>query len=210
MGLGDYLSWKDVFVPGSTAAGTLIKKAGEPGGLLPEEERRRKLLEEQAGKAGDFADYGEGGFRGLSTAADNNRALLEAHATGKDSFSRETLRQGLEQNLNNQRSFAASASPANAAMAARTAMTNMGRANAGMAGQAALADIAERQAFAKALADATLQQRQQELQAALGSRGNAITALGGGNPFERDKSWIEKFGPAIAAGAGLAMKGGGG
>lgn len=141
-----------------------------------DEERRRRLLE-AAAAGGGFADYGEGGFRSLGTEADNVRAMLQQHATGQQSFSRESLRQGLMQNQAAQRSFAAGASPQNASMMARTAMMNMSRQGSGMAGQASLADIAERQAFAKALADATMQQRQQELQAALGSRGNQINAL---------------------------------
>lgn len=151
--------------------------------LTADEKARKKLLEEQAAAAGGFADYGEGGFRSLGSDADSVRAMLQAHATGAQSFSGEQLRQGLMQNQAQQRSYAASASPQNAAMAARSAAMNMGRSASGMTGQAALAGIAERQAFAKALADATLQQRQQELQAALGSRQNALTGYGAGNPF---------------------------
>ena len=44
------------------------------------------------------------------------------------------------------------------------------------------------------------------LQAALGSRQNQISALGGVTP---DKSWLDKWGGAVLGGAGLAFGGGG-
>ncbi len=180
---------------------------GDPG-LKPEEERRRKLLEQQAAAAGDLANYGTGQYMQLGRDADSARSLLEQHANGQQSYSREALRQGLQQQLAQQRSMAAGAGP-NAAMAARTAANNMARASYGMSGQAAMSDIAERQAFAKALADATLQQRQQDLQAALQSRQNAMTGYGAGQPYQYDKSWLEKYGPAVvgAASLGLGRKG---
>lgn len=196
MGWTDYAKWA---IPGypAYAAG---KKLLENPGLSAVDQARQKLLNEQAAAAGSFADYGEGGFKSLGTAADNVRAMLEAHATGQQSFSRESLRQGLGQQLSQQRSLAAGAG-ANSPMAALAAAQNMGRASYGMSGQAALADIAERQAFAKALADATMQQRQQELQAALGSR---QTAVGGySTQFTPQKSFLERNGPAISGGLGL-------
>jgi hypothetical protein len=190
------LEWNDLNPaswPGAVKR-QFTKDFGGLGGELSEEEKlRQKLLHEQAAAAGSFADYGEGGFKSLGTAADNVRAMLEQHATGAQSFSRETLRQGLMQNQAAQRSFAAGASPQNAAMAARTASMNMARQGSGLAGQQSLADIAERQAFAKALADATLQQRQQELQAALGSRQNAMTGYGAGNPFTPTPSMTDRL-----------------
>jgi hypothetical protein len=48
-----------------------------------------------------------------------------------------------------------------------------------------------------------LKQRQQDAQVALGSRQNAVGAYGGVTP---DKSFIEKYGPMIATGAGFAAK----
>lgn len=177
------------------------------GALTADEQARKKLLEEQAAAAGGFADYGEGGFKSLGTAADDVRMMLQQHALGQKSFSGEQLRQGLMQQQAAQRSYAASAAPQNAAMAARTAAMNMGRAASGMTGQAALADIAERQAFAKALADVTLQQRQQELQAALGSRQNALTGYGAGNPFVPQPSTLDKLlGAGAQIGASFAGK----
>lgn len=175
------------------------------GELSPEEQQRKKLLEEQAAAAGGFANYGEGGFKSISGDADRVRGMLEAHATGAQSFSRESLRQGLGQQLSQQRSMAAGmGSP----MAARTAANNMARASYGMSGQAALADIQERQAFAKALADATMQQRQQNLQAALGSRGNAMTGYGAGTPFVPEPTFGDKvFGAGAQVAAARAGRG---
>lgn len=201
------LEWNDLNPttwPGAVKR-QLGRDFGPIGGELSEEEKRRKqLLEEQAAAAGGFADYGEGGFKSLGTAADDVRMMLQQHATGAQSFSGEQLRQGLGQQLSQQRSFAAGmGSP----MAARTAANNMGRASYGMSGQAALAGIAERQAFAKALADATLQQRQQELQAALGSRQNALTGYGAGNPFTPTPSLSDKLlGAGAQIGSAIAGK----
>jgi len=160
---------------------------------------KRNNLNQQGQAAGDFAGYGEGGFMSLGSAADKARQNLADIASGKVSLSAEQLRQGLSQNLAGQRSLAAGANPQNAAMAARQASMNAARLGAGISGQTAMAGIAEREAAMKALQDAILQQRAQELQAALGSRQNAISAYGGVTP---DKSWIEKFGPAIIGGLG--------
>lgn len=193
MGWTDYAKWA---IPGYPiyAAGKELVKGPQ---LSADEQARKKLLEEQAAAAGAFADYGEGGFKSLGGAADDVRMMLQQHALGQQSFSRESLRQGLGQQLSQQRSLAAGAG-ANSPMAALAAAQNMGRASYGMSGQAALADIAERQAFAKALADATLQQRQQELQAALGSRGNALTGYGAGNPFVPQPTTLDRV---LSAGA---------
>ncbi len=174
-----------------TGIGAVGEFGGPIGGELSEDEKRRQaLLEEAAGAAGGFANRGERGFGRLGNDANAVRDMLQQHATGQQSFSREALRQGLGQQLSQQRSMAAGV---NSPMGALTAANNMARASYGMSGQAALADIAERQAFAKALADTTLQQRQQELQAALGSRGNQMTGLGAGNPFVKDPSLTDKL-----------------
>jgi len=190
-GLGDFL-----FGP----AKDVVKAAGAEDQSAID---KRNRLNEAAGQAGDFANYGQGGFMSLGTAADKARQNLADIASGKISYSGEQLRQGLQQNLATQRSLAASAAPGNAAMAARTAAIQGARLGAGVSGASAMAGIAERESAAKALQDAILQQRQQELQAALQSRGNQIQAYTGVTP---DKSWIEKYGPAIQGGLGTIGK----
>jgi hypothetical protein len=97
----------------------------------------------------------------------------------------------------------ASASPGNAAMAARMASQNAARLGYGMSGQAATAGIQERMAASQAYNDAIARQRAMELQQALGSRQNATAAYGGVTP---DKSFIDKWGPAIIGGIGAATK----
>lgn len=163
----------------------------------------RGLLRGQSSAAGAFADQGQAGFTQLGAEAAKARQGLQDQASGKTSVSAEQLRQALQQNLSGQRSMAASASPANAAMAARTAAIQSGNLGAGLAGQQAVAGLQERQQAQAMLNQMIMQQRQQELEAALQSRGNAITALQPGlqNP---QKSWLEKYGPSLAAAAGYA------
>lgn len=200
------MAWYNPVDWGKSIAGGIEKgvdKLFGSGELSADEQARKKLLEEQALKSGEFADYGEGGFRSLGGAADNARQNLADIASGKLSQSREILRQGLNQQLSNARSMAAGGGTP---MAARTAAMNMGRAGYGMSGQASLAGIAEQQGAAKLLQDAILQQRQQELNAALGSRQNAMTGYGAGQPFTPEKGFIERNGAAIAAGLGVAAK----
>lgn len=85
-------------------------------------------------------------------------------------------------------------------------MIQAGRASSAMSGNAAMARIAEQQAAQKAWADSILGARAQDLQASLGSRQNAINAFGGVTP---EGSFLDKWGNAIATGAGLASGGGG-
>lgn len=200
MGLGDLAKH---LIPGYTAywAGKKIAHAGDE----PESaKQKREDLNKQGGAASGFADQGQQGFGALGAEAQQSRDFLRRLASGQESISAEQLRQGNQQALASQRSMAASASPQNAAMAARTAAMNTGRIQMGLAGQQAQAGLAERQAAQQALANMILQQRQQDLQAALGSRQNAISAFGGVTP---DKSMLEKWGGAVAAGAGMAAKG---
>lgn len=169
---------------------------------------QRKDLNNQGGMASWFADQGQAGFGRLGGEADALRAALARQAQGQGLVSSEMLRQGLQQNVAAQHAMAASASPQNQAMAARTAAMQAGRLGAGMSGQAALAGMQERAAAQQALAQFLLNQRQQELQAALGSRQNAISAYGGITP---EKSKLEQWQPIINAGigaAGIAAKGG--
>lgn len=166
-----------------------------------QEATRKKLLEEQAAKAGGFANYGERQFQNMTGDLNAQRAQLQDIATGKLSYSREALRQGLMQNQAAQRSMAASASPQNAAMAALAGAQNSARLGSGMSGQAALAGIQEQQGAMKLGADLAAQQRQQDLMAALQSRQNAMTGYGAGAAGVPEKSFAEKFGPSIVAGA---------
>lgn len=170
--------------------------------------QQRQDLRNQGGMASWFADQGQAGFGRLGGEADALRAALARQAQGQGLVSSEMLRQGLQQNVAAQHAMAASASPQNQAMAARTAAMQAGRLGAGMSGQAALAGMQERAAAQQALAQFLLNQRQQELQAALGSRQNAISAYGGITP---EKSKLEQWQPIINAGigaAGIAAKGG--
>jgi len=163
--------------------------------------QQRNDLNKTGDAANRFANYAQGGYQNLGVESQSVRDALRRQAQGQDSLSSEQLRQGLGQQLAAQRSMAASASPQNAAMAARTGAMQMGRAQAGMTGQAAMAGIAERNAAQQALAQMLMQQRQQDLQAALGSRGNAVSAFGGVSP---EKSGLEKAQPLISAAGGAA------
>lgn len=134
-------------------------------------------LDNQGGMSSVFADQGQQGYGAMTAEAQQARDYLRQLASGQQSVSAEQLRQGNQQAMSAQRSMAASASPQNSAMAARTAANNMGRINMGLAGQQAIAGIQERQAAQQGLANMIMQQRGQDLQAALGSRGNAIGAF---------------------------------
>ena len=162
--------------------------------------QKRADLNAQGAASSGFATEGEQNFRGLGAEAYDQRRQLQRLQSGQDSLSAEQLRQGLQQNVAAQRSMAASAAPRDAAMAARTAMMNAGRLGSGMAGAAAQAGIQERRAATEALNQLLMQQRQQELMAALQSRGNAIQAYGGVTP---EPTGLEKMAPFINAGVGL-------
>jgi hypothetical protein len=191
--------------------GPFGKKVKDKASGLTEEsastKQQRADLNDQGRAAGDFAAWGESGYHGLGREGADVRDMLRRQATGQESVTREMLRQGLQQGLAQQRSMAAGAAPQNQAMAARTAAMNMGRATAGMSGAAAVAGMQERQAAAKALADAINAQRAMELQAALGSRQNAISGYGGVKPegtwLEKNQGWInmgQDIGTTIAKG----------
>lgn len=158
------------------------------GGLLggltkrPGEAEQRKGLMGQGIEAGNFAGVGEGGFGALGDQLGGEYGYLRDVARGGQSVSAEQLRQGLQQQQAQQQSMAASGPASAAPMNARTAMLGAGRAASAMAGNQAVAGIQERQAAQGALMQALLQQRQQELQAALGSRQNAISGYGGITP----------------------------
>jgi hypothetical protein len=161
----------------------------------------RGQLQQQGASSSGFADKSQGQFGALGNEAAQGRDYLRRIAGGQQSISAEQLRQGLQQNMAGQRSMAAGASPGNAPMAARSAAMNMARMGSGLAGQQAVAGMQERQNAQKALQDSILQQRQQELQASLGARQNAISGFGGVTP---EKSILEQYQPLINAGIGAA------
>lgn len=176
---------------------------GKIGDESSSSKQKRDNLNNQGGMSSVFADQGQQGFGQLGAESAAARQHLADQASGKVSLSGEQLRQALQQNVNAQRSMAAGASPGSAPMAARAAANNAASLGYGMAGQAATAGIQEREAAARALNDALAQQRQMELNAALGSRQNAISAYGGTTP---EKSWLEKYGPAVTGAIGAAIK----
>lgn len=198
MGVIDYLK-------GGGFYGSAYNKIKHIGDESQSTVQKRDDLNNTGNAANAFANTGEQGYGAMTAEAQQSRDYLRRLASGQESVSAEQLRQGLQQNVAAQRSMAASAAPQNQAMAARTAAMQAGRLGAGMSGQAAIAGLQERRDAQKALADMIMGQRQQDLQAALGSRQNAVGAYGGVTP---DKSWLEKYGGAIAAGAGMAAKGG--
>ena len=161
--------------------------------------QKRNNQDYQGQEASGFANEGQDAYTGMRAEGAGIRDMLRKQATGETSLSSEQLRQGLQQNLAAQRSMQASASPQNAAMAARLGMNNAARLGYGMSGQAATAGIQEREAGARALADAYNQQRALELQQALQSRGNATAAYGGVKP---EGSFIDKWGNAIVGAIG--------
>lgn len=169
------------------------------GGLndRPGEEEQRAGLTQQAQAAGDFAGLGESGFGRLGGELGGEYGFLRDIASGKNSIAGEQLRQGLQQQLAAQRSMAAGASPQNQSMAMLHASRNAMNMGSGLAGQQALAGMEERRQAQSALLQALLQQRQQELSAALGSRGNAIQGYGGITPGQSTlDSWA---GPLMGA-----------
>lgn len=128
--------------------------------------------------ANRFAQLGESNYQNSTNQLGQDRQGLRDLASGKNSYSAEQLRQGLQQNLAAQQSMAASASPQNQAMAARTAMINAGRLGGGMAGAQALAGIQERNQAQQQLGQLDLGARGQDANVALGSRQNATGAYG--------------------------------
>lgn len=175
---------------------------GDPG--ADDERKRKELLYQQAQRSGSFADRNERGFGALGARGAGALDDLQGIAQGRNSYSAEQLRQGLQQGLAAQQSMAAGASPRNAAGAARTAAIQMGRLGAGLAGQQSLAGIQERQQAQMAYANLLQGLRGQDLQGVLGARGTAMGGYGAQNAGAPEKSWLEKYGPAIQSGAAIA------
>ncbi len=198
------MAWDDWVFGIPTAGGYNVAKWGfnkltdDPN--AENEAKRRALLEQQGALASNFANQGERGFGQLGREMGDVRARLQDYATGAKSISGEALRQGLGQQMAQQRSLAAAGG---GPMAARNAAMNMGRASYGMSGQGALAKLQEQMQANQLLGQMGLQQRGQDLQAALGSRQNALTGYGANQQITPEKSTLEKIGPAITAGAAL-------
>lgn len=187
---------------GSTRGSMAEQVFADPG--ADAERQRKEMLYGQAGAAGKFAARGQRNFGVLGTQGNDALAGLRAAAMGQNSVSAEQLKQGLAQNLANQQSMVAGASPNNAAMAARTAAIQSGRLGAGLAGQQAVAGLQERNQAMQQYAAMIEALRQQELQAALQSRQNAMMGYGAQNAGTPEKSWLEKYGPAVQS-AGSAI-----
>lgn len=132
----------------------------------------------EADRASGLADAATANQFGARSRQSELADMLERQARGEDLYSPELLRQGLEQQVAGMQSMAASAAPRNQAMAARNAMLQGGRAMSGLSGQQALASIREQQAAQQALGGVLGGMRGQDLQAALGSRGQALQGYG--------------------------------
>lgn len=165
----------------------------------------RQQLMGQAGAAGGFADQAQQNYGNMTAESQATRDYLAGLMRGENSLSAEQLRQGLQQNLAAQRSQAAGAAPQNAAMAARTAAMNMGRLGAGMSGQAAMAGIAERNAAAGQLGQMQLGARGQDVNAAIGSRGNAIQGYGNAIEPKGPSMWDKLLGAGVGLGGAALM-----
>lgn len=159
---------------------------------------RQALLAQQAARAGRFADQAEQGYAAYGQQAQTALDALRRQASGQDSVSQMQLRQALQQQLAQQRSLAAGASPRSAAGAARTAAIQMGRANTAAAGQAAIAGQQERNQAATQYGSLIGSLRGQDLSAALG-RSNAMSGYGAANTGAPQPGLVQQYGPAVAA-----------
>ncbi|MGE5802943.1 MAG: hypothetical protein ACM358_11875 [Gemmatimonadota bacterium] len=193
---------------GGGIAGGIKKITGMDDPGADAERMRKAMLAQQAGAAGGFADTAQQGYGQLGGEAAAQRDYLGRLSRGEDSVSAEQLRQSLQQNQAAQMSMAASASPQNAASTARLAAILASRQASGMSGAAAIAGLQERQAAHQALANMIMQQRGQDLNAALGSRQTAVSGYGAGMQGQPEKSWLEKYGPVIRDAASFAAGGG--
>lgn len=212
--MGWWNSWKDtaqrLVVPFGIGADREKSPWWDLGGQMTadgpgaaEEKQRKAQLQRQASEAGLFADESQQGVRALGGEASAERQALRDLAAGKNSVVTEQLRQANQQLIAGQNSIAAGAAPRDQAMSARTAAIQSGRIGSGMAGQAATAQLQEQQNARSALRDMIMQQREQDLRAALGSRQTAVQGYGGNAPPAPEKSWMEKYGPAAMGAAGM-------
>lgn len=184
------------------ALGVLNNFATSPDAAL--EAQRKRLLQQQAQSAGNFADVATGNYQNLGNQGYGALAGLQATANGQNSVSAEQLRQGLMQRQAQMQSMAAGAAPRNAAMAARTAMIQSNAAGAGLAGQQAVAGLQERQQAQQAYGGLLQGLRGQDLQGSLGGRNAAIQGYGAANAGQPAPSDLQKYGPMIMGGLQMA------
>ena len=199
--LGDYANSAWNWAKG-TGAG-ILKDIGLNGNT-PGDQQKIDNLNGVGGQAMGFAGDAQGNYNKLSGLGYGALNQLQATANGQNSVSAEQLRQGLQSNLANQQSMAASASPNNAAMAARNAAQNMGRLGYGMAGQQAVAGLAERNQAMSQYGNLLGTLRGQDLQGTLGGFNAATGAYSGGLNGSRDPTLVQQWAP-IVAGAAKAL-----
>jgi hypothetical protein len=185
----------------STQGQLLAQQTGLPAPVGVNDGTRQALLAQQGGIAGQFADQNQKSYNAYGQQGQQALGGLQAIANGQNSVSGMQLQQAMQQNLAQQRSLAAGASPQNSAMAARTAAIQGGHINSGLAGQQAVAGLQERNQAWNQYGQLLGTMRGQDLNAALSSRQNAMSGYGAGMTGAPQPSWIQQYGPAIAAGA---------
>jgi hypothetical protein len=171
---------------GNFATGGALSAVGQAGDYMTTNRADNEFrevdpngdLERQALEAGQFANTSQRNALRLGEETGMLRGDLRALASGQNSISAEQLRQGLQQNVAGQQAMAASARPGNAAMAARTGAMQAARMGSGLAGQQAIAGIQERQAAQQALGGLLINERGQDINAALGSRNASLAGYG--------------------------------
>lgn len=183
---------------GGKISGSLNDFVTSPDAAL--EAQRKRALQEQAAKSGQFADSSQANYNQLGTRGNTSLDALQAIANGQNSVSAEQLRQGLQQQLGQQQSMAAGASPQNAAMAARTAAIQSARLGSGLAGQQAVAGLQERNQAQQNYAGLLQGLRGQDANTALGARNTAVAGYGANNAGQPAPSDLQKWGPAIQGG----------
>lgn len=176
-------------------------------GLNRDQGGNLQKLQDESGLASAFADQSQRRVGGLGKEATQERDHLRRIARGDESVSAMQLQNSLQQNQAAQQSMAAGARGGNSAMAARNAAMNAGRQGAGLAGQQAIAGIQERQQAQAALSNNLMQQRQQDLSATLGSRGQAIGGYGTGfsGSMQQPTGMEQGIGAAMGVGQLVAM-----
>lgn len=151
--------------PAANQANTTFTGSDPMGNFnLPGWSDRNAYAENQMVTAGGRAapqSANDSQFRGYQ---DSLAQRLSRQVNGEDSLSQYALRNSTNQNLAQQRSMAASASPGNVAMAQRLAQQGAGSINQGYGAQAAQLGIQERNAAANALTGLSSQARGQDLQ----------------------------------------------
>lgn len=198
------MSWyRDLVDPGHVFGTDESDKADADRQRLVDQ--RIPLLNQQAAAAGGFADTSQASYNGLGARANASLDALERQSLGQNSVSAEQLRQSLGQSQAAQASFAQGGNPQDATARARTAALQMGRQQSGLAGQQAVAGLQERNQAQGQYAQMLQGLRGQDLQGTISGRQSAIQGYGGGQPDpEKEKSKIEKFGPAIIGGIAAA------